>query len=171
MELMSTLDEFHCAGSVRIHFFDEELMGKRGPRPLPTRLHILHGNPSKLDLKKRNEPEPETGIPDPPTILGGEALLEWHRITAELLQLGLVTKVDRAALAAYCQAWGRWVEAEEHLKSEPIIFKSPSGYPVLSPWWVVANKAVEQMHSLLTEFWPYASKPHADPCHAVQTKS
>ena len=129
----------------------ETRMGKRGPRPLPTRLHIIHGNPGKRRLNK-NEPQPETGIPELPAILNGEALLEWHRITAELLQLGLVTKVDRAALAAYCQAWGRWVEAEEHLKTEPIIFKSPSSYPVLSPWWVVANKAADQMHSFLTEF-------------------
>ena len=133
-------------------FFDEELMGKRGPRPLPTRLHILHGNPSKLNLKNRNEPQPEFGVPELPTILAGEALLEWHRITAELLALGLVTKVDRAALAAYCQAWGRWIEAEEHLKNEPIVFKSPSGYPVLSPWWIIASKAMEQMRSFLTEF-------------------
>jgi len=123
----------------------------RGRPKLPTKLHILHGNPGHRPLNT-NEPEPETSIPELPTILVGEALLEWHRITAELLQLGLVTKVDRAALAAYCQAWGRWVEAEEHLTTEATIFKSPSGYPVLSPWWVVANKAMDQMHAFLTEF-------------------
>jgi len=76
----------------------------------------LHGNPGKRPLNT-NEPQPELGIPELPTMLNGEALLEWHRITVELLQLGLMTKVDRAALAAYCQAWGRWVEAEEHLKN------------------------------------------------------
>jgi len=76
----------------------------------------LHGNPGKRPLNT-NEPQPELGIPELPTILNGEALLEWHRITAELLRLGLVTKVDRAAVAAYCRAWGRWVEAEEHLKN------------------------------------------------------
>src|SRR5262249_30285062 len=121
-----------------IHIGGVQNYAMRGRPKLPTKLHILHGNPGHRPLNT-NEPEPETSIPELPTILVGEALLEWHRITAELLQLGLVTKVDRAALAAYCQAWGRWVEAEEHLTTEATIFKSPSGYPVLSPWWVVAN--------------------------------
>jgi P27 family predicted phage terminase small subunit len=85
-------------------------------------------------------------------MLKGEALLEWGRITKELIDLGLLTVVDRAALAAYCSAWGRWVEAEEHLLIESMVFKAPSGYPVISPWWSIANKAMEQMHRFLTEF-------------------
>ena len=32
---------------------------------------------------------------------------------------------DRAALAAYCQAWGRWVEAEERLRETPPLVKTP----------------------------------------------
>jgi len=126
-------------------------MAHRGRPPKPTKLHILHGNPSKLKLP-RNEPEPETGAPALPSHLAGEAILEWHRIVKELLTLGILTKVDRAALAAYCAAWGRWVEAEDHLRMEPMIFKAPSGYPVISPWWSVANKAMEQMRNFLTEF-------------------
>jgi P27 family predicted phage terminase small subunit len=91
-------------------------------------------------------------VPELPSHLSAEAVLEWHRITKELLALKILTKVDRAALAAYCQAWGRWVDAEDHLRLEPMIFKSPSGYPVLSPWWSVANKSMEQMRNFLTEF-------------------
>lgn len=87
-----------------------------------------------------------------PSHLSAEAVLEWHRISKELIALRILTVVDRAALAAYCQAWGRWVDAEDHLRLEPMVFKSPSGYPVLSPWWSVANKAMEQMRNFLTEF-------------------
>lgn len=127
-------------------------VGNKGGRPrIPTKLHILHGNPGKRPLNDR-EPEPPAAIPDLPSILTGEALLEWHRITKELIELKILTRVDRAALAAYCAAWGRWVEAEEHLKLEPMVFKAPSGYPVLSPWWSVANKAMDQMKAFLTEF-------------------
>lgn len=117
----------------------------------PTKLHILHGNPGRRPLPQ-NEPEPVAGIPDPPSHVLGEALVEWHRITAELITLGLLSKCDRAALSGYCVAWGRWVEAEEHMRLEAMVFKAPSGYPVLSPWWSVANKAMEQMARFLTEF-------------------
>ena len=48
--------------------------------------------------------------------------------------MGVLTPIDRAALAAYCQAYGRWVEAEEKLEETPALFKTPSGYVQQSPW-------------------------------------
>ncbi len=54
--------------------------------------------------------------------------------------MGVLTTVDRAALAAYCQAYGRWVEAEEKLKETPTMFRTPGGYVQQSPWLAVANK-------------------------------
>ncbi len=70
----------------------------------------------------------------------------------ELLSLGLLTSIDRAALAAYCQAWGRWVEAEEALKKHGVVVRSPNGFPIQSPYLAIANKARDQMRSMLTEF-------------------
>jgi P27 family predicted phage terminase small subunit len=66
--------------------------------------------------------------------------------------LALVTKLDRAALAAYCQAWGRWVEAEEALRKHGVLVKSPSGFPMQSPYLAIANKALKEMRLLLQEF-------------------
>ena len=66
--------------------------------------------------------------------------------------LGLVTEVDKAALAGYCQAWARWVEAEEQLTRFGAVIKSPSGYPIQSPYLPIANKALDQMTRLLVEF-------------------
>ncbi|WP_256369831.1 phage terminase small subunit P27 family [Microvirga sp. KLBC 81] len=67
-------------------------------------------------------------------------------------RLGLLTEMDRAALAAYCQAYGRWVEAERKLKETPLLIKLPSGYIQQSPWLAVANKQLELMHKYLAEF-------------------
>ena len=53
---------------------------------------------------------------------------EWHRLAGTLYDMGVLTMVDRAALAAYCQAYGRWVEAEEKLSDTPALLKTPSGY-------------------------------------------
>ena len=47
--------------------------------------------------------------------------------------MGVLTVIDRAVLAAYCQSYGRWVEAEEKLAETPTIFKTPSGYVQQSP--------------------------------------
>jgi hypothetical protein len=41
--------------------------------------------------------------------------------------LRILTELNRAALAAYCQAYGRWVEAERKLQETPMLLKLPSG--------------------------------------------
>lgn len=40
------------------------------------------------------------------------AKLEWGRVSAELHKLGLLSNLDRAALAAYCSSYGQWVRTE-----------------------------------------------------------
>jgi P27 family predicted phage terminase small subunit len=63
-----------------------------------------------------------------------------------------MTEIDGAALAIYCQAWARWIEAEQNLVRYGVVVKSPSGFPMQSPFLTIANKAMEQMTRLLVEF-------------------
>jgi P27 family predicted phage terminase small subunit len=63
----------------------------------------------------------------------------------DLNSIGLLTMVDRAALAACCQSWGRWVEAERKPKETPPLLKTPAGYIQVSPWLTIANKERELM--------------------------
>ncbi len=126
-------------------------MAKRGRPPKPTKLKLLQGNPGKRPINKK-EPKPKTTVPSCPAHLDVEAKKEWRRITRELSAIGLVSKIDMAALAVYAVAWSRWVEAEQKLKRFGVIIKSPSGYPIQSPYLAVANQAVKQMTSMLTEF-------------------
>jgi P27 family predicted phage terminase small subunit len=123
----------------------------RGRKPLPTQLHIIHGNPGKRPLNK-NEPKPKPGRPTCPAHLSKEAKKEWKRIVPELEKLGLLTKIDRTELAMYCQAYGRWVEAEKIVYEKGTLYKTKSGNVITSPMLWVANKAMEQMHKFLTEF-------------------
>ena len=71
----------------------------------------------------------------------------------ELSTLGLLTAIDRAALAAYCEAWGTWIDAVEKVREFGAILKVPStGFPMQSPYFSVANQAQKQMRAYLTEF-------------------
>jgi P27 family predicted phage terminase small subunit len=121
-----------------------------GRKPKPNALKALDGNPGKRPILE--EPPVALGVPDAPTHLSDMARAEWDRITVELEAAGLLAQVDRAALAAYCVAWGRWVDAEAKVAELGTVIKAPSGYPIQSPYLAIANKAMEQMKVFLVEF-------------------
>ena len=93
-------------------------MGSRGPKPLPANLHLLKGNPSKLNAAQLEAESAavDVSIPKAPSYIKHNALREWKRLSKVLKKYGLITLLDRSALAAYCIAYSRWVEAEEELE-------------------------------------------------------
>jgi len=122
-----------------------------GRKPKPTALKILQGNPGKRKLNK-NEPKPRTEIPSCPTWLTAMAQMEWKRIVPQLKKLGLISKLDRSALAAYCQAFGRWQDAELEIRKYGFVCITDKGNVIQRPEVGIANKALEQMYKFLTEF-------------------
>lgn len=122
----------------------------RGPKPKPSALRRLQGNPGKRGCN-HEEPQPPEGMPDCPDHLNGIAREEWDRLAGVLHAMGVVTLVDRAALAAYCQCYGRWVEAEEKMQSTPMLLKTATGYVQQFPWLSIANKQLELMGRYMTE--------------------
>jgi P27 family predicted phage terminase small subunit len=67
------------------------------------------------------------------------------------MSFGIICELDRAVLADYCEAYGRWVEAERKLKETPPLLKTPSGYVQPSPWLAISNKNLELMARFITE--------------------
>jgi len=122
-----------------------------GRRPKPTHLKLLQGNPGKRSLNSR-EAQPPVVLPPPPDHLSEPAKQEWQRMGEQLVKLGLLTAIDRSAFAAYCVVWARWIDAEQALKATGPVVRSPSGYPMLSPFYTVANQSLGQMRAYLTEF-------------------
>lgn len=88
------------------------MTGSRGPLPKPTALKLLEGNAGKRALDLSAGVNPRIEVPSAPKHLGVEARKEWKRITPLLSDLGLISGLDRAALALYCQAAGRLAELE-----------------------------------------------------------
>ena len=122
-----------------------------GRKPKPTKLKIIQGTAQKCRMNK-NEPAPESCAPEMPPHLSKLAAEEWRRITPELIKLGLLSEIDMSALAAYCQTYGRWVEAEDMLKKSSQIIKTMSGNVIQNPLVGIANKSLYLMHKFLTEF-------------------
>ncbi|MCU9848951.1 phage terminase small subunit P27 family [Defluviimonas sp. WL0024] len=122
----------------------------RGRKPKPTALKLIEGNPGKRPING-SEPKPPTSQPTCPAHLSPTAKTEWKRLATVLNEIGLLTQIDRTVLAAYCQAYGRWVEAERKLAETPPLIKTPAGYVQVSPWITISNKQVELMTRLMAE--------------------
>ena len=122
----------------------------RGRKPKPTALKLIEGNPGKRPING-HEPKPSAARPTCPSHLSPTAKAEWKRLAGGLHRIGLLTQADRTALAAYCQAYGKWVEAEKRLAETPTLLKMPSGYIQLSPWVTISNKQMELMVKYMVE--------------------
>lgn len=137
-------------------------MGKRGPKTLPDNVHAMRGNPSKKQLGDiLGGIHPEVEIPNCPAHLIDEAKKEYKRITVELKDLGLISKIDRAAISAYCSAWSEIVHCEKKIaelnakdpKGEAgFVGITPNGYQQMSVWVQIRNRAYERMMKFASEF-------------------
>ena len=105
----------------------------------------------KPRLGKGRSPQAPDALPRCPAHLTPVAAKEWRRLAGPLHKMGVISTTDRAALAAYCQAWARWVEAEEKLQETPMLIRTPSGYAQQSPWLSIANKQMELMGKYMAE--------------------
>lgn len=123
----------------------------RGRKNKPSALKKLEGNPGKRALNEK-EPKPESAIPECPAHLTGEARKEWNRITKELHALGILTKIDRAALAAYCMAWLDFVYASKMVDEEGEVVTSEKGGKYQNPWVGIKNTAMDRLVRIAAEF-------------------
>ena len=122
-----------------------------GRKPKPTAVKKLEGNPGKRKLNTK-EPAPAKGMPDCPEWLLPEAKKEWERLADLMSQMGVLTEVDMAAFAAYCQSYARWKEAQEHIDSGGSTFETDKGYQQQTPWVGIANTNQKLMLQAASEF-------------------
>ena len=127
-----------------------------GRHTLPANVHQLNNNPSKKSAGELQDAIlVPVEIPDCPSHLLPVAKKEWKRITPLLEACGLISKLDRATLAAYCQAYARWVNAETEIKKlgdKGLIETTPSGYKQMSVLLQISNRAVDQLDKLGRNF-------------------
>jgi len=76
--------------------------------------HLLEGTFRKD--RHGQKPQSQTEAPTCPGWLSLAAKAEWRRVTPELKHRGMLTKLDRVALAMYCQTYAHLRKAEEELE-------------------------------------------------------
>jgi len=69
-----------------------------------------------------------------------------------LFNLGLLTQIGGAALASYCESYGRWRQAEEDLADSGLLLKNTGGNVIQNPLVGIANQAQRDMVKILVEF-------------------
>jgi P27 family predicted phage terminase small subunit len=133
---------------------------KPGPPPTPLHLKLLRGNPGK----RRPKPEPEPTIPptcpEPPSFITGYAADLWWETAPELHRLGLLTRLDVPALAAYCHSFGQWHMAVEALAkmeaNDPLmrgqIIRTKQGEAAVNPLVSIARKHAGDVIRFANEF-------------------
>lgn len=99
-------------------------------------------------------------MPSVPPHLSPDAVTEWDRVAKELFTAGLLSSLDRAVLAAYCQAYARWAQAERALTdmgrrdqlTAGLMIKTTGGNAIQNPLVGIANKAAADMVRYASEF-------------------
>jgi P27 family predicted phage terminase small subunit len=125
-----------------------------GRKTKPTALKKLEGNPGKRPLNFQ-EITPEPIPPTCPGWLLPEAKREWRRLYPQLLELGLLSQIDRAALAGYCQAYARWRQAEESIRKKltyGYTNKSGNRNKLAKPEVAIAQRYLELVRAFCSEF-------------------
>ena len=123
-----------------------------GRKPLPSNLKSIKGTARK-GRENRGEPRPDPNIPEPPDWLSRDALIEWGRVSGRLYRLGLLTDIDRAALASYCQLCGRIAQVERELNAlGTVLDETPNGMKQQHALVGIANKAHDLKRKFEAEF-------------------
>ena len=125
-----------------------------GPAPLPKKIHQLHGNPGRRPFNK-NQPEPPVKIPKPPIRLGTIARRHWKYVVPLLEEMGVLSSIDSAALAAYCQTFEQWSNLEDVIKADNKLAKDDENKLSLKDRLSVGRSLIQirnQMRLMLAEF-------------------
>jgi len=112
----------------------------------PTRLKVVQGT-ARADRTNPKEPKPEIEIPSCPVGLSPSAKAEWRRVAPLLEDQGLLAKVDRAALAAYCELYARWIKSLKMIQEKSEVITTPNGSLQVSPWVSIARSAEKELRT------------------------
>lgn len=127
----------------------------KGRKRVPTRLHILRGNPSKLKLPKGElQPAPISTL-EPPGHLREHARQVWFRVAPEFQAQGILTVNDLLAFENLCIAWGDLIEAERDIAANGHVYwaETKNGrIRMRNPYCAIKRHAQQQCDKWAAQF-------------------
>lgn len=138
-------------------------MGKRGPKPQPTKLRLITGQTGGGRPLNRSEPEPalSRGMPQPPDWLEKFAKDRWLVLVEQLYLTGMLTEVDLGTFAVYCECWGQYRRAIDDMKgfarrdrktkTHGILAAASTGTYIINPLVSQLNTLRKQLQTLGAE--------------------
>lgn len=130
-------------------------MGQRGPKPKPTNLKLIQGNPGKRALNK-DEPKPRPIPPKCPSWLNKDAKRIWKELAPKLEPLGLLTEVDSLDFQNLCLAAAQLKQAQKVLDEKGLIMevetRSGGIYYQQRPEVSIVHKNMELVNKLSAKF-------------------
>ncbi len=130
----------------------------RGRKPIPHALKLVKGNPGKRpmagDLKPGNE------APTPPK-MNDQAMEVWNETIPELYRLGVIARIDKNQIAAYCNIEARRRQAQKALDDYgDLVYETrgPSGAMIRHrPEIKIVSDCEKQLKSFAVEWGMTAS--------------
>ena len=122
-----------------------------GRKPVPTALKLIKGTAQPCRTNN-SEPKPKADNIKMPAGMSVMAKKHWSKVCSQLKDAGIITNLDVTALMIYCESYAQWRDATDKINTHGSVVKGSQDFPVRSPYLYVAQKAFDQMKSMLTEF-------------------
>jgi P27 family predicted phage terminase small subunit len=125
----------------------------RGRKPIPNEIKQLKGTIEKSRLIENPMiVQINNEIPEAPEDLNNEAKKIWQITCDELKRNGILATVDFGLIEAYCAELAMYKEAVRQIRKTSPLVKSPSGYPMVSPWQTIRKQSLKAATDLAQLF-------------------
>jgi P27 family predicted phage terminase small subunit len=123
----------------------------RGRKPKPTELKIVQGTFTAGDNRKRaREPKLSKNLDAAPDWLTPSQKESWD-YAIENSPSGLLKRLDRSVLTAWVIAEDNHRFASQQLQTQGMVFTSPNGHEVQSPYVGILNTQAQMMMKCASE--------------------
>ncbi|MEW6523650.1 MAG: phage terminase small subunit P27 family [Bacillota bacterium] len=90
--------------------------------------------------REKDHPQPTPIKPAPPAHLDEVARAKWAELADEMEKQNLLTRLDGATFAAYCQAYAHWVQCERVVQEHGRTYTTPNGQIKARPEFTAARQ-------------------------------
>ena len=124
-------------------------MARRGAIPKSNDQRVRENDPNKARMRREVTLH---GQPEMPRGMSSGAQAEWKRVVPELLRLGMLADIDRAALEAYCETYAQHREAMQDLRLRGRILTDDHGREYASPSLNAVKSLGSAMRAYFSQF-------------------